>query len=376
MALKLAVLKDGKPSETRCAATPETIKKYIALGLQVEVEKGLGEQAGFPDQAYADNGAVLVEAKAAGKDADLVLSVNAPTDKALSNFKQNAVLLAVLDPHNRQDAVASYAKAGIQAMAMELMPRITRAQSMDVLSSQSNLAGYKAVLDATNEYGRALPMMMTAAGTIAPAKVFVMGAGVAGLQAIATAKRLGAVVSATDVRAAAAEQVESLGASFVMVDQDEAETGETAGGYAKEMSEDYQKRQAALVSEHIAKQDIVICTALIPGRQAPVLVSKEQAESMRPGSVIIDLAVEQGGNCVLSKPGEVVEHQGVKIVGHTNVPGRLAGNASELYARNLFNFIDTFYDQESQSLNLDAEDEIIAGITLTRDGAIVHPALA
>ncbi len=376
MALKLAVLKDGKPSETRCAATPETIKKYVGLGLQVEVEKGLGEQAGFPDQDYAENGATLVEAKAIGKDADLILSVNAPTDKTLANFKKNAVLLAVLDPHNRQDAVASYAKAGIQAMAMELMPRITRAQSMDVLSSQSNLAGYKAVLDATNEYGRALPMMMTAAGTIAPAKVFVMGAGVAGLQAIATAKRLGAVVSATDVRAAAAEQVESLGASFVMVDQDETDSGETAGGYAKEMSEDYQKRQAALVSEHIAKQDIVICTALIPGRQAPVLVSKEQAESMRPGSVIIDLAVEQGGNCVLSKPGEVVNHQGVKIVGHTNVPGRLAGNASELYARNLYNFIDTFYDQESQSLNLDAEDEIIAGITLTRDGAIVHPALA
>ena len=376
MALKLAVLKDGKPSETRCAATPETIKKYVGLGLQVEVEKGLGEQAGFPDQDYAENGATLVDAKAIAKDADLILSVNAPTDKTLANFKKNAVLLAVLDPHNRQDAVASYAKAGIQAMAMELMPRITRAQSMDVLSSQSNLAGYKAVLDATNEYGRALPMMMTAAGTIAPAKVFVMGAGVAGLQAIATAKRLGAVVSATDVRAAAAEQVESLGASFVMVDQDETDSGETAGGYAKEMSEDYQKRQAALVSEHIAKQDIVICTALIPGRQAPVLVSKEQAESMRPGSVIIDLAVEQGGNCVLSKLGEVVNHQGVKIVGHTNVPGRLAGNASELYARNLFNFIDTFYDQESQSLNLDAEDEIIAGITLTRDGAIVHPALA
>lgn len=376
MALKLAVLKDGKPSETRCAATPETIKKYVGLGLQVEVEKGLGEQAGFPDQDYAENGATLVEAKAIGKDADLILSVNAPADKTLANFKKNAVLLAVLDPHNRQDAVASYAKAGIQAMAMELMPRITRAQSMDVLSSQSNLAGYKAVLDATNEYGRALPMMMTAAGTIAPAKVFVMGAGVAGLQAIATAKRLGAVVSATDVRAAAAEQVESLGASFVMVDQDETDSGETAGGYAKEMSEDYQKRQAALVSEHIAKQDIVICTALIPGRQAPVLVSKEQAESMRPGSVIIDLAVEQGGNCVLSKPGEVVNHQGVKIVGHTNVPGRLAGNASELYARNLYNFIDTFYDQESQNLNLDAEDEIIAGITLTRDGAIVHPALA
>ncbi|MGC6511952.1 MAG: Re/Si-specific NAD(P)(+) transhydrogenase subunit alpha [Parvibaculales bacterium] len=376
MPLQLAVLKDSKQGETRAAATPETVKKYVALGIDVEVETGVGEAAGFLDAAYAENGATVVSAKEAGTKADIVLSVNAPDGGKVSALQQGAVLLAMLDPHNNKDQINAYAKAGLKAMAMELMPRITRAQSMDVLSSQSNLAGYKSVLDATGVYGRALPMMMTAAGTIAPAKIFVMGAGVAGLQAIATARRLGAVVSATDVRAAAAEQVESLGASFVMVEQDADDSGETAGGYAKEMSEDYQKRQAALVSEHIAKQDIVICTALIPGRKAPVLVSKEQAESMRPGSVIVDLAVEQGGNCVLSKPGEVVEHKGVKIVGHTNVPGRLAGNASELYARNLYNFVETFFDTESGSLNLDDQDEIIAGIALTRDGAVVHPAIS
>lgn len=376
MPLQLAVLKDSKTGETRAAATPETVKKYIALGIDVEVEKGAGKAAGFLDEAYAENGASLVTAKTAGQKADIVLSVNAPNSDKVSSLKKGAVLLAMLDPHNSKDQLEAYANSGLQAMAMELMPRITRAQSMDVLSSQSNLAGYKSVLDATGEFGRALPMMMTAAGTIAPAKIFIMGAGVAGLQAIATARRLGAVVSATDVRAAAAEQVESLGASFVMVEQDEDDSGETAGGYAKEMSEDYQKRQAALVSEHIAKQDIVICTALIPGRQAPVLVSQEQVESMRPGSVIVDLAVEQGGNCVLSKPGEVVNHNGVKIVGHTNVPGRLAGNASELYARNLYNFVETFFDKESGSLNLDDQDEIIAGIALTRDGAIVHPAIS
>lgn len=376
MPLQLAVLKDSKQGETRAAATPETVKKYVALGIDVEVETGVGEAAGFLDAAYAENGATVVSAKEAGTKADIVLSVNAPDGGKVSALQQGAVLLAMLDPHNNKDQINAYAKAGLKAMAMELMPRITRAQSMDVLSSQSNLAGYKSVLDATGVYGRALPMMMTAAGTIAPAKIFVMGAGVAGLQAIATARRLGAVVSATDVRAAAAEQVESLGASFVMVEQDADDSGETAGGYAKEMSEDYQKRQAALVSEHIAKQDIVICTALIPGRKAPVLVSKEQAESMRPGSVIVDLAVEQGGNCVLSKPGEVVEHKGVKIVGHTNVPGRLAGNASELYARNLYNFVETFFDTESGSLNLDDQDEIIAGIALTRDGAVVHSAIS
>ncbi len=375
MALKLVVLKDSKKNETRTAATPEIVKKYVSLGVHVEVEKGLGVAAGFLDADYKKNGAAIVSSAMAGKNADLVLSVNAPSSQKTKQLKKGAVLLAMLDPHNSKKNIELYATTHIQAMAMELMPRITRAQSMDVLSSQSNLAGYKSVLDAAHEYGRAYPMMMTAAGTIAPAKIFVMGAGVAGLQAIATARRLGAIVSATDVRAAAAEQVESLGASFVMVAQDADESGETAAGYAKEMSEDYKKRQAELVSEHIAKQDIVICTALIPGRQAPVLVSKKQVESMRPGSVIVDLAVEQGGNCVLSKAGEVISHKNVKIVGHTNVPGRLAGNASELYARNLYNFISTFFDKESQLLNLDAKDEIIAGITLTRNGAIVHRAI-
>lgn len=376
MSIKLAVLKDSTLSETRAAASPESVKKFIALGCTVVVEKNAGERAGFTDAQYAENGATLAVAGSVCKDADVILSVNAPDETRLQNFKKDAVLVAILDPHNSKKMVTAYAKAGVQAMAMELMPRITRAQSMDVLSSQSNLAGYKSVLDATAEYGRAFPMMMTAAGTIAPAKVFIMGAGVAGLQAIATAKRLGAVVSATDVRAAAGEQIESLGATFVMVEQDAEDTGETAAGYAKEMSEDYQKRQAALISEHIAKQDIVICTALIPGRKAPVLVSKTQAQSMKAGSVIVDLAVEQGGNCVLSKAGEVVNHNGVKIIGHLNVPGRLAGNATELYARNLYNFIEAFFDKENKQLAIDWDDEIIAGIGLTRDGAVVHPALS
>ena len=309
------------------------------------------------------------------KKSDVIFGVRAPSAAQVKAMKEDAILVAALNPYQNAAAVKSYATAKIQAMAMELMPRITRAQSMDILSSQSNLSGYKAVLDATNEYGRALPMMMTAAGTVPAARVFVMGAGVAGLQAVATAKRLGAIVSATDVRRAAAEQVESLGGTFVMVEADEDDSGETEGGYAKEMSADYQKRQAALVTEHIAKQDIVICTALIPGRPAPELVTRKMLEGMKPGSVLVDLAVEQGGNCKLSKAGKVVEHKGVKLVAHENVPGRLAGNASELYARNLFNFIDAFFDKEKKTLTLDWEDEIIAGIGLTRGGAIVHPAL-
>ena len=310
------------------------------------------------------------------KDADIVLSVNAPASIRLKSFKKGATLIAMLNPYDDQKALDIFAKAGIETMSMELMPRITRAQSMDVLSSQSNLAGYKAVLDATTEFGRALPMMMTAAGTIAPAKVFVMGAGVAGLQAIATAKRLGAVVSATDVRAAAGEQVESLGASFVMVETDEGDSGETEGGYAKEMSEDYQKRQAELVAQHIAKQDIVICTALIPGRPAPELVSKEMVTSMSPGSVIVDLAVERGGNCPLSKLGKIVIANGVKIVGYDNVPGRLPANASELYARNLYNFVEAFFDREGKKAVFDRNDEIIQGVQLTHKSSIVHSGFA
>ena len=376
MAVSLVVLKEAAP-ETRVAATPETVKKMAGLGISVTVEAGAGAIAGFADADYKEAGASVTKAVAATvKKADVVMGVRAPSAAQVKNMKNDAVLVATLDPYQDAKGVKSYASAKIQAMAMELMPRITRAQSMDVLSSQSNLAGYKAVLDATAEYGRALPMMMTAAGTVPPARIFVMGAGVAGLQAIATAKRLGAIVSATDVRRAAAEQVESLGGTFVMVEADEGESGETEGGYAKEMSADYQKRQAALVTEHIAKQDIVICTALIPGRPAPELVTKKMLEGMKPGSVLVDLAVEQGGNCKLSKAGQVSEHKGVKLVAHKNVPGRLAGNASELYARNLFNFLDAFYDKEKKALALDWDDEIIAGVGLTKGGAVVHPALA
>lgn len=376
MAVSLVVVKE-QGDETRVAATPETVKKLIALGFSLTVQAGAGKASGFSDELYRDEGAKIAKSVASAiAKADVVVGVKAPSKATVKAMKKGALLIAQLNPYQDASGVKSYAAQGVDAMAMELMPRITRAQSMDVLSSQSNLSGYKAVLDATAEYNRALPMMMTAAGTVPAARVFVMGAGVAGLQAIATAKRLGAIVSATDVRRAAAEQVQSLGGTFVMVEADEEDSGETAGGYAKEMSADYQKRQAALVSEHIAKQDIVICTALIPGRPAPELVTKAMVAKMKPGSVIVDLAAEQGGNCKLSKLGEVSDHKGVKIVAHTNVPGRLAGNASELYSRNIFNFISAFYDAEGAKLAIDWDDEIIAGIGLTRDGAIVHPALA
>ncbi len=375
MAVSLTVLKESA-QEPRVAATPETVKKMSALGMSITVEAGAGAKAGFTDADYKAAGAMVSKGiSAAIKKSDIVMAVRPPSAAQVKAMKSGAALIAMLNPYQDAKGVSAYAAAKIQAMAMELMPRITRAQSMDVLSSQSNLAGYKAVLDATSEYSRALPMMMTAAGTVPAARVFVMGAGVAGLQAIATAKRLGAIVSATDVRRAAAEQVESLGGTFVMVEADEGDSGETEGGYAKEMSADYQKRQAALVNEHIAKQDIVICTALIPGRPAPELVTKKMLEGMKPGSVLVDLAVEQGGNCRLSKAGQVTEHKGVKLVAHNNVPGRLAGNASELYARNLYNFISAFFDADKKTLTFDWEDEIIAGIGLTKGGAIVHPAL-
>ncbi len=372
--MKLVVLKEADARETRVAASPETVKKFTALGIAVTVEAGAGLKSQVSDKAYSDAGASVSKAIAGAiKSADIILSVRAPAIARVKGCKAGALLVATLNPHANAALIKQYASANISAMAMELMPRITRAQSMDVLSSQSNLAGYKAVLDATSEYGRALPMMMTAAGTVPAARVFVMGAGVAGLQAIATAKRLGAIVSATDVRAAAKEQVESLGGSFVMVEPDADESGETAGGYAKEMSADYRKRQAALVAEHIAKQDIVITTALIPGRPAPELVTQKMVESMRPGSVIVDLAAEQGGNCKLSRHGKIVDHKGVKIVAHDNMPGRLPGNASELFARNLYNFIDAFWDKEAKTLAVNWDDEIITGIALTRDGSVVHP---
>lgn len=377
MTVQLTVLKEEQASETRVAASPETVKKLKALGVSVTVEAGAGAKSGFEDNDFKQAGAAVTKAIVASlKKSDVVVSVRAPSAAKIKSMKSDAVVIGQLNPYQNTAGVKVMAAQKVQAMSMELMPRITRAQSMDVLSSQSNLAGYKAVLDATAEYDRALPMMMTAAGTVPAARVFVMGAGVAGLQAIATAKRLGAIVSATDVRAAAAEQVESLGGTFVMVEPDAGDSGETEGGYAKEMSADYQKRQAELVAEHIAKQDIVICTALIPGRPAPELVTRKMVESMKPGSVLVDLAVEQGGNCKLSQPGKIVRHKGVALVGHQNVPGRLAGNASELYARNILNFIDAFFDKERKQLAIDWEDEIVQGIGLTRGGEIVHEALA
>ena len=374
--MKIAIPKERRAGETRVAATPDTVKKYVGLGLDVVVETGAGAGSDIPDADYQAAGAALALGfDAAVADADVLLTVRGLDGDQLPGLKSGAVLAGILNPHGERERLDAYAQAGVTGFAMEFMPRITRAQSMDVLSSQSNLAGYKAVLDACAEFGRAMPMMMTAAGTIAPARVFVMGAGVAGLQAIATARRLGAIVSATDVRPVAKEQVESLGATFVMVESEETAEAETAGGYAREMSEDYKRRQAELVAETLKKQDIVITTALIPGRPAPTLVTDEMVASMKPGSVIVDLAVEQGGNVVGSKPGEVVQAHGVTIVGHVNVPGRLAADASALYAKNLLNFLTPLIDGESHALAIDWQDEIVAGTLVTKDGVIVHPAL-
>ena len=376
--MKLAIPKERRAHERRVAATPDTVRRLKGLGLDIVVESGAGAGVSISDQAYADAGASIV-ADYAGTvgDADIVLKVARPTtgmegiDEAVA-LKRGAVLVAMLDPDRNKEQVASFAARGITAFAMELVPRITRAQVMDVLSSQANLAGYKAVLDAATEFGRAFPMMMTAAGTIAPAKVRVMGAGVAGLQAIATARRLGAVVSATDVRLAAKEQVESLGATFVMVDDEEARQAETSGGYAKEMSEAYKQKQAALIAETIKKQDIVICTAQIPGRNAPRLVTDAMLATMKPGSVIVDLAVESGGNCEGSEVAKVVERHGVKIVGHANVPSRVAVDASQLYAKNLLSFVSLIV-QKDGTLKIDREDDIVKGSLLTIDGQVVHP---
>ena len=374
--MKIAIPKERREHEKRVAATPDTVKKLVALGAEVIVEAGAGAQAMIADQDFQDQGATIAgDAAAALQDADVVFKVQAPLDDEVGLYKEGAVLVSTMAPTQNADLIKSLAARKVVACAMELMPRITRAQTMDVLSSQSNLAGYKAVLDATDQFGRAMPMMMTAAGTVAPARAFVLGAGVAGLQAIATARRLGAIVSATDVRPVAKEQVESLGASFVMVESEETEEAETAGGYAKEMSDDYKKRQAELVREHLTKQDIVICTALIPGRPAPTLIDDDMVKSMKPGSVIVDLAVEAGGNCTLSQLGEVVDVDGVKIIGHHNWPSRLAVDSSALYARNLLNFITPLIDADSGQLNLDWEDEIVLGVALTRDGEIIHPLL-
>lgn len=374
--MKIVILKDHDAQETRVAITPDGAKRFAALGAQVCVEAGAGAGALIGDADYlAVGAAVESDLGLLLESAEVVLTVGRPAGEALAHIPAGAALIGMLSPYGDYTVFADYAQRGLQCFAMELMPRISRAQSMDVLSSQSNLAGYKAVIDAAAAFTRAMPMMMTAAGTIAPAKVFVVGAGVAGLQAIATARRLGAVVSATDVRPAVKEQVQSLGATFVMVDSEEAAQAETSAGYAKEMSDDYKRRQAELVAAHVAKQDIVVTTALIPGRPAPVLITVEMVESMRVGSIVVDLAVERGGNCPLSKPGEVVVHQGVTILGHLNVPGRLAVDASALYARNLFNFLSPFMDQDSAELRLDWEDELVIGTCLTRAGEVVHPSL-
>jgi len=369
--MKVAVVAETNADEPRVAATAETVKKMTALGAQVAVEPGAGLKSGILDADYTAAGATVVSE--AVEDADIVLMVRRPERAALSRVKKGALVIAIMDPYGHDDALRAMADAGITAFAMELMPRITRAQSMDVLSSQANLAGYRAVIDAAEEYGRALPMMMTAAGTVPAAKVFIMGVGVAGLQAIATARRLGAIVTATDVRPATKEQVESLGAKFLAVEDEEFKNAQTAGGYAKEMSKEYQAKQAALVADHIKKQDIVITTALIPGRPAPRLISKEMVDSMRPGSVIVDLAVERGGNVEGAKPGEVVQAGPARIVGYLNVPGRLAASASALYARNLLTFLETMIDKKEKKLAINWDDEIVKGTMLTRDGAVVHP---
>ncbi|GGG35340.1 Re/Si-specific NAD(P)(+) transhydrogenase subunit alpha [Chelatococcus composti] len=373
--MRIAIAKETAHLESRVAASPETVKKFAALGATVAIETGAGLASGITDADYEAAGATITKTAAeAMKDADIVLAVRRPAAEALKGVNKGALVIAIMDPYGNEAAVQALAEAGVSAFAMELMPRITRAQVMDVLSSQANLAGYRAVIDAAAEYGRAFPMMMTAAGTVPAARVFVMGAGVAGLQAIATARRLGAVVTATDVRPAAKEQVESLGAKFIAVEDDEFRQAETAGGYAKEMSDAYKQKQAELIASHIAKQDVVITTALIPGRPAPRLVTRAMVESMKPGSVIVDLAVERGGNCELSKPGEVTEHNGVKIVGHLNVPGRLAATASSLYAKNLYAFVETLVSKETKAVAVNWDDELVKATCLTRDGAVVHPA--
>jgi NAD(P) transhydrogenase subunit alpha len=373
--MKIAVLKETAPGETRCAAIPETVKKFIALGGEVAIEKGAGASASVSDEEFAAAGAKVGSRAEVLKGAGIILCVSGPEATALKGMEQGALLVGALDPFRRREAVDRYAGAGLDALAMEWMPRITRAQSMDILSSQSNLAGYKAVLEAAAHYGRGFPMMMTAAGTISPAKVFVMGVGVAGLQAIATAKRLGAQVSATDVRSATKEQILSLGAKPIFVENVAGIEGEGAGGYATEMSPEYQKAQAELVSAHIAKQDIVITTALIPGKPAPRLISDAQLATMRPGSVVVDLAADLGGNVEGTVPAENVDKHGVTIVGASNLARSLAADASALFARNLYNFLSAFWDKEQDRPVLPDDDESVKGIRLTQGGKVVHERL-
>ena len=363
--------------EPRIGLTPETVKKLVKAGAKVSVRSGAGLRSHFSDDDYKEAGASIAKSdEDAVGDADVVFTVRRPSVELAKAMKKGACLVGMLDPFSDTAGLEALAKTGVSLFAMELMPRITRAQSMDVLSSQSNLAGYKAVVDASAAFERALPMMMTAAGTVPAARVFVMGAGVAGLQAIATARRLGAIVSATDVRPAAKEQVESLGAKFIAVEDEEFKQAETSGGYAKEMSDEYKKKQADLVAEHVKNQDIVITTALIPGRPAPKLISKAMIESMRPGSIIVDLAAERGGNAELTKPGEIAEHKGVRIFGQLNLPGQVPVNASSLYARNLQAFIEPFIDKETKELAIDWEDELAVGTAIARDGKIVNERVA
>ncbi len=372
---KLAVLRETAAGETRVSATPETVKKFIALGATVAVEAGAGAGASIADADYAAAGATVGKATEVLKGADIVLGVQGPDPKALKGMATGAWIVAGLDPFGQRARVDAYAAAGVEALAMEFMPRITRAQSMDILSSQSNLSGYKAVIEAASAYGRAFPMMMTAAGTVSAARAFIMGVGVAGLQAIATARRMGAQVSATDVRSATKEQIESLGAKAIFVEAVKGIEGEGAGGYATEMSDEYKAAQAELVSAHIAKQDIVITTALIPGRAAPRLITDAQIATMKPGSVIFDLAVAQGGNVEGSKPDEVVVKHGVKIIGYSNTPAHLAADASALFSRNLFNFLSAFWDKDAGKPVLPDDDEITAAIRLTQGGKVVHERL-
>ena len=374
--MKIAIPKETREFETRVAATPETVKKFAALGAEFAVQAGAGDGANIPDAAYQAAGASIAKTFAATvKGADVILKVQRPTEAELKSLAKGQKLFCIMSPYNEPAIMEALAAKGVDAFAMEFMPRISRAQSMDVLSSQANLAGYKAVLEAANAYGRAFPQMMTAAGTVAPAKVFVMGVGVAGLQAIATARRLGAIVTATDVRPATEEQVQSLGGKFIAVKNEEFEQAQTTSGYAKPMSDDYKRQQAELVAGHIAKQDIVITTALIPGRKAPVLVSAGMVASMKPGSVIVDLAVEQGGNVEgVELDRVVVTANGVKILGLANMPGRLATDTSSLFARNHFNFLSPFIKEGA--LALDDEDELVKGIRLTGNGAVVHPNFA
>jgi NAD(P) transhydrogenase subunit alpha len=371
--MKIAVLKEGSKDEARVAISHDAVKKYIGLGASVTIEAGAGKGSSISDQEYKNAGAsVSKTAESALKSADIILSVQKPDDATLEHVKEKAILIGMLDPFANKKKLSAINGKKLQAFSMEFLPRISRAQSMDVLSSQSNLAGYRAVIDAAHEMEKAFPMMMTAAGTVAPAKVLVLGAGVAGLQAIATAKRLGALVSAFDVRPAVKEQVESLGAKFVEVPVEEADA-ETEGGYAREMSEAYKKKQAELIHETAKKSDIIITTALIPGKPAPVLIPEETVKEMKAGSVVVDLAVNAGGNCPLAKPDKIVESGGVKIVGYSNVPSRVAADASHLYARNLLNFVTLMVKEKK--LDIDWEDELIAGTLICKDGKIVHPNL-